>query len=425
MTETPAPTLDRRTLLTGLGLAALPAGAWAKGPPDYSALQTFLDGCVARKTIPGACIAVKRGADPVRFMSAGTLAIDSDAKVTPQTLFRIYSMTKPVTGMAVMKLIEENRLGLDQPVADILPELKDLRVFKTPGSADGETEPLARPILIRHLLTHTAGLGYSIIPSPVSKLYVKNGIVPGGRGREKEPGADLAPARTLEEMVQRLGALPLGQQPGTRWGYSIAFDVLGLVVQRASKMPFYDYLRTRFFEPLQMRDTDFVVPASKLARLTSVNALKDGALVTVEDRKASPFARDRDLPSGGGGLVSTAADYIRFTSMLLNDGALDGRRVLKPETVKLATSNLLPEGVKFGGRNGYGAGGTVILSGGEKPGGEPPGSYSWFGIAGTQMWVDRANQFSVVMMLQQFPTTSPFAPELRAAAYRDLAAIKA
>lgn len=423
-------TTDRRALLAGFAALGVPTAALAKAAASYPALQALLDSYVDGKKLPGAVIAVKHADDAPRFMSKGTLALDSAAPVGPTSLFRIYSMTKPIVGMATMKLIEEGKLKLDQPVSEILPELANLQVLKSPTAADMAVEPLARPITIRHLLTHTAGFSYSILPGELGKLYTKKGIVPGGRTRDKEPGADLAPVQNLDELVQRLATVPLGFQPGTRWSYSVSFDLLGLVIQRASGMPFRDYMKTRFFTPLKMVDTDFIAPAGKLDRLTSVNAVKDGVLTTVDDRKASPFARDTDLPSGGGGLVSTAADYIRFTTMLLNGGTLDGRRVLKAETVKLATSNLLPQGVIFRGfapngpANGFGAGGWVILPEGAQPGGEPAGSFSWFGIAGTQMWVDFANRTSVVAMLQMYPNRLPIQGELRTAAYRDLAALK-
>ena len=418
--------LDRRTLLTTLAALGVTAPALARAVTegDFPAIKALLDGYVEAKKLPGLVCAIKYKDDPVRFISAGTIAFDSEAKAGPKSLYRVYSMTKPITGLAVMKLIEEGKLGLDQPLGDIVPEMKSLQVLTDPKTM--AVEP-AKPITIRHLLTHTAGLSYSIMRNPVSALYIKNGVVPGGRGREKEPGADLAPARTLEDLVTRLGKLPLAFQPGARWDYSVAFDVLGLVIQRVSKQPFSDYLHDKFFKPLKMNDTDFVVDHQKADRLVSVYAVKDGKPVVVEDRKGSPFLRDRDLPSGGGGLISTAHDYIRWTTMLTNEGVLDGVRVVKAETVRKAASNLLPEGAVFGGAFGtggaFGAGVSIVTT--QKPGMEPPGSYGWFGIAGTQEWVDPVNKVSVVLMLQLNPTTYPVRGEIRTAAYKDFAGIKA
>ena len=424
-------TLDRRFLLAGLGGAlAAPELAFAKAS-DWPALKALEDSYIDAHRLPGMVIAVKRGKDSPVFFSKGAQGLEDPTPVTPTSLFRVYSMTKPITGFAVMKLIEEGKLSLDQPVSDVVPELGKVQVLKNPADPAAGTEPLARPILIRHLLTHTAGLGYSILPGAVGKLYTKYGIVPGGRATEKEPGADYAPVQTLDEMAQRLAMVPLGAQPGTRWSYSVGLDVLGLVIQRVSKTPFDVYLQRAFFTPLRMNDTFFTVPAAKASRLTAVQAMKDGKLATTEaGQAASPFAKPTGLYSGGGGLVSTAADYIRFTSMLLNEGTLDGRRVLKPETVRLGMSNLMPAGVAFrgfgpgGAANGYGAGGSVILTGGETPGRDPATTYSWFGIAGTQMWVDPVNKLSVVCMIQMYPNSTPIQGELRTAAYKDLAAMK-
>lgn len=416
--------LDRRAMLAGMGALALPMSARGATAADYPALKAFLDGYINSKKLPGGVIAVKRADDPVRFISAGTLAFDTTAPAGPDSLYRIYSMTKPVTGLAVLKLIEDGRLKLDGRLDEILPEFRDPQILV--DAATMATRPATKPILIRHLLTHSAGFSYGISNNPLAKLYVKNGIVPGSRAVDKEPGADLPPARDLETLAQRLSKLPIDFEPGSKWQYSVSFDLLGLVIQRASGRSFHDYLRTRIFEPLKMRDTDFMVPQSKLDRFTSVVTLRDGQLTATDDRKSSPFARDRDVPSGGGGLVSSARDYSRFTSMLLNGGALDGVRVVRPETVRLFGSNLLEPGVTFGGRNGYGAGVSVVLPGGERPGMEPPGSYGWFGIAGSQMWVDPSNRTSVILMVQFQPLNAyPVQAEVKAAAYKDLAAIKA
>lgn len=415
--------MDRRTLMATLAALALPQASQAATAADYANLKAFIDSYVTTKKLPCAVVAIKRGNDPVQYISGGTLAYDTPLKAGPDSLFRIYSMTKPITGLAIMKLIEDGKLTLDTPLGDILPEFKTMQVF---ASATGtETRPATKPIKIRHLLTHSAGFGYSILNGRLAALYTKAGIVPGSREIVKAPGADLAPVRDLKTFAERLAKMPLDFEPGTRWQYSVATDLLGYIVQKVSGMSFHDYLRRNFFQPLKMVDTDFMVPKEKLNRFTSVVAVQEGRMIHTDDRKSSPFARDRDLPSGGGGLVSSARDYSRFTSMLLNEGTLDGVRIVKPETVRLAGSNLLEEGVRFGGRNGYGAAVAVVLPGGERPGQEPPGSYWWFGIAGSQMWIDPVNKLSVVLMLQNNPTTYPVQSEVRVAAYKDLATIKA
>lgn len=415
--------MDRRGFMAALAAMAVPYGARAATAADYKNLKAFVDGYVTSRKLPCAVVAIKRGSDPVQYISAGTLAYDTDLKAGPDSLFRIYSMTKPITGLAIMKLIEDGKFTLDTPVSDILPEFKSMQVIANPQT--GETRPATKPILIRHIITHTAGFSYSINQGPTAKLYTKNGIVPGTRLIEKEPGADLPPARDLVTFGQRLAKMPLDFEPGSRWQYSVGLDLAGLIVQKVSGVQFHQYLQRNFFTPLKMVDTDFVVPKSKVNRLTSVVAVQDGRLIHVDDRKNSPFARDRDIQSGGGGLVSTAKDYIRFTSMLLNEGALDGARIVKPETVRTMGSNLMEPGVKFAGRNGYGAGVAVVLPGGERPGQEPAGSFWWFGIAGSQMWIDPVNKVSVVLMIQNQPTVYPVQSEVRVAAYKDFAAIKA
>ena len=427
--------LDRRTLLAALGAAisaevALPGSALARAltDGDFPAIKAFIDSYVDTKKLPGMVCGIKYKDNAPRYVSAGTLAFDTPAKAGPQSLYRVYSMSKPITGMAVMKLIEDGKLGLDQPLGEIVPEMAHLKVITDPKTMT--TEPAKKPILIRHLLTHTAGLSYSIMRGPLAQMYTKQGITPGGRETEKAAGADLPPVKNLDELVERLGKLPLNREPGTAWEYSVAFDVLGCVVQRASKQSFWEYLHRSFFIPLKMNDTDFMVPASKIERLSSVYAVRGGQPVVTDDRKSSAFARDRDLPSGGGGLVSSANDYLRFDTMKLNGGTLDGHRVVSAATIAKASSNLLPSevptaGIAFGMGDGFGAGVAIVSDKFAKPGGQPPGSYGWFGIAGTQEWTDPTNHLSVVLMLQLNPTSYPVRAEIRTAAYKDFAALKA
>jgi len=431
-----APMIDRRALLaTSFAALAMPKIAAAATAGDYKNLQAFMDGYVSGKPdpntgafrrLPGISIAIVRGNDPVQYLNAGTTAFDSTTKVNQDTIWRIYSMTKPVTGMAIMKLVEDGKFTIDTPLGDILPEFKNMRVRTSPSSM--ESRPAVKPILIRHLLTHTAGFGYAIPPatSPTAQMYIKNGIEPGSRKNVKDPAADLPPAKNLAEFSERLAKLPLDFEPGARWQYAVGIDLLGHVVQKVSGEPtFYDYLRKNIFQPLRMNDTDFMVPRSKAARFTSVVAAQQGRLQVVEDRRTSAYFRDRDLQSGGGGLASTARDYARFCQMLVNEGTLDGVRIVRPETVRAARTNMMDPGVFFRGRNGYGAAMQVIMPGGEAAGQEPAGGYGWFGIAGTQMFVDPVNKYSVVLMLQMNPTSYPVQAEYKVASYKDLATIRA
>jgi CubicO group peptidase (beta-lactamase class C family) len=408
-------TMDRRGLIASLAALTLPGAAVARqaGASQFSNVQQFIDSYVQTKKLPGMVWGFRRqGAQPV-YISAGTLDYDTPIKCAPNSIFRIYSMTKPIIGVAIMRLIEDGKLTLDTPIGTIVPEFRDMKVFVDPTKA-GETRPAAGPILIRHLLTHTAGLSYSIGRGPLASLYIKEGITPAIRDRNKAPGADLAPVTKLDDFVQRLSKMPLNHDPGTVWEYAVV-----------TKQPLWDHLRTTIFNPLKMVDTDFVVAKDKINRFASVYALQNGQMVKTDDRLNSPFALDRDLPSGGGGLTSTAIDYLRFTTMLVNGGTLDGARIIKPESVRTMGSNLMPPGVTYRDKNGYGAAVEVALPGGELPQGVPVGTFWWTGIAGTQMWVDPVNKLSAVLMIQQFPTSYPVGNEVRVATYKDVATIKA
>ncbi len=420
----------RRSVVAGLAALAAPGvgtRALAAGAAAYPALQAMLDSYVAAKKLPGGVVAVSRRGRAAEYVAAGTLAFDTDARAAPDSIYRVYSMTKPVVGVAVMMLIEQGKLRLDQPLADILPDFRDMRVV-----VDGDvtkTRPAAGPILIRHLVTHTSGLSYGIdANSPLAAVYRQQGLSAGGRATTARPG-ELAPARNLEEFGARLAKLPLDFDPGTKWQYSVAADLMGLVIQRVSGLSFWDFLHTRIFMPLRMPDSDFMVPAGKLGRLTTVYTKRGASLVDTDDRKSSPFALGRDLPSGGGGLVSTAHDYARFNAMLLNEGELDGVRILKPESVRIARSNLMPPGPVFnltGKPNGFGVFMQVVLPGGELPGSEPAGSYGWSGAAGTTMWIDPVNEVAVALMVQFMPAAAYLTYlDVRQAAYKDLRALGA
>lgn len=420
-------TMDRRVLMASLAAMSLPGAALAKGvaATDLTNVKAMMDKYINAKTLPGMVYGVRRLGDAPTYLSAGTLDFDTPIKCAPDSIFRVYSMTKPMIGVAAMQMIEKGKFTLDTPIADILPEFKNMQVLTNPGSGSTETKSATKPILIRHILTHTAGFSYSIGRGPLAQAYIKNGIVPGSRDRDKAPGADQAPVTNLPEFAARLSKMPLNREPGTSWEYAVGIDLMGYIIQVVAKEPLWQYMAKNIWKPLKMVDTDFIVPANKVNRFASVYATQAGQQVKVDDRLKSPFTRDRDLPSGGGGSVSTAIDYLRFTTMLVNGGSLDGAKILKPESVAIMGSNLMPQGVMFGGRNGYGAAVAVVLPGGERPGAEPAGSFWWFGIAGTQMWIDPVNKLSAVIMIQQNPTTVPVQAEVRQATYKDLAAIKA
>jgi len=377
---------------------------------------------VGEGRVPGIVAAWRRDGGDVQFDCVGEPDFHAGRPIASNDLFRIFSMTKPITGIAIMMLIEEGKLALDQPLDTTLPAFRALRVML--GDDPADTRPVARPVTIRHLLTHTAGFGYHNAGDAIARLYLKNGLAPGTRDRIQGPG-ELASPKTLVEMGERLAALPLVTDPGTRFEYSIAIDLLGLVIETVSEMPFEEFLRQRLFAPLGMTDTDFVVPASKLDRLTSLVERRGEAWKYVDDPANSVYARSA-LPSGGGGLVSSAQDYARFAAMLMNDGLLDGVRVLSPETVALASSNLLPPsvdhielplGYTWPGM-GFGAAMSVQTAAGEAP----EGVSGWPGAAGTGCWIDRERKFFLVFMTQYWPPeiNVTMRSDIIAAAYRDL-----
>jgi CubicO group peptidase (beta-lactamase class C family) len=386
----------------------------ASGFPRTSAV---LGDYVASGRVAGASMAVRHGG-VTRYVSVGRPAFDHAYAVGPDTIFRIYSMTKPVTGVAAMILIGEGLLGLDQEISDILPEFAAMRVIV--GDDVAKTRPATRPILIRHLLTHTAGLSYGINPEGLlPPVYRRHGVEPFALFRD---GWTNAPP-TLEAFAERLAPLPLSADPGSRMDYSVALDLLGLIIARVEAKPFPQVLRERLFDPLGMSDTGFHVPAEKLGRLATNYRLAEGRPVVEDAPAESAYAQPDRLPSGGAGLVSTARDYLRFCAMLLNDGEFDGLRIMAPQTVQLACSNLAPPGVFTLLGDGFAAGMRVVRPESVRDGDLPAGAVSWGGAAGTTMWVDRPNDFALVMMTQFMPQDAyPIWEEIRRAAYEDLAA---
>jgi CubicO group peptidase (beta-lactamase class C family) len=411
-------------MLAGLGAMALPTSGLA-APRDWPATQAFLADYVDGKRLACCVVSIQRQGRRPEYLSRGTIALDSATPAGPDSIFRIYSMTKPVTGVAFMTLVEKGVLSPDQPVADVLPEFRDVKVMV--GDSLTNTRAPAKPMLMRHLVTHTAGLSYHINgQAALAKAYEAAGLTAGSREVAAilmRPTDRYPPVRDLETFGRRLATLPLDFDPGARWQYSVGLDLMGLVIQRAAGMPFEDYLRQTLFDPLKMHDTDFVVPRSKQHRLTSVYNGRDNRLTVSDDRARSPYSRDRDLPSGGGGAVSTASDYLRFQAMLLNEGQLDGVRVMKPETVRMARSSLMDPGVftsGFGGEgNAFGAGVQVLSRASAL--GEGQGTYGWDGAAGTTMWIDPVNRIAVNGMVQIMGGAN-IHNALREAVYKDLRA---
>ncbi|MBN2973692.1 beta-lactamase family protein [Roseomonas aeriglobus] len=379
----------------------------------HPALQTLFDGYVADGKMPGIVAAVGRGNEAPLFVSAGRISLDPGAaKAGPDTLWRIYSMTKPISAMAAMLLIEDGKLTLDQPLSDIYPEFKQMRVLTSPDTALASV-PATRPITIRMLLTHTAGLSYNIsAKGPLLKEYERLGLLPGAINAAVEAQAKLARPKSLQEFAKRVAQAPLIAQPGTKWEYSIALDLTAAVVEKVSGMAFERFVQTRLFDPLKMRSSYWTVPQSEIGRFADNYLIAGTTLTPLDPAKASAFTQPPSFPYGGAGLVSSARDYDRFLHMLANEGMLDGVRVMKPQTVRLALSNLLPPGVTFQGVGGatggtqgptmgYGAGGSVYLA--DVPGGASKGTYGWGGAAGTVAWVDPVKKIRGTVMVNYFP----------------------
>lgn len=414
--------VSRRSLLRGgamLGAGALLSGGpiagslLAQRSAEWSNVTSMIDSYVSSRKVANMLAAIGWGQSAPEIIARGNLAIGQPHAVDADSLYRIYSMTKPVTGMAVMALIEDDKLGLDQPLAEILPAFAEMQVQKTFDGSITDLEPAERPITIRHLLTHSAGLGYSILQKgPIKTAYEQAGVVPGqvtklplgavfGRG---------TPAPSLEIFADNLAQLPLLAQPGARWSYSVSLDLLGRVIEVASGMPFDAFLQGRFFDPLGMDSTYFRVPASDVERLTTNYGILNGVPLPLDPARRSVYLDKPAFPFGGAGLVSSPRDYDRFLRMLVGFGVFEGKRIMSESAVRLGTSNLLPEGVDTAGTMvegaGFGAGGRVGT-------GATAGSYGWGGAAGTVAFVDmnrgmRAALYTQYMPVDAYPVHAEF-----------------
>jgi CubicO group peptidase (beta-lactamase class C family) len=404
-------------LLTGAGIAQtasvpLPAAAPVTASP-LPATQALYDSYVATNKMPGIVGAFGAGDYPTTFVSAGKIAADANAAPAgPDSLWRVYSMTKPITAMAAMILIEEGKMKLDEPVSDFLPAFKNMRVQLNENTID--SRPAVRPITIRNLLTHTAGLGYTIVTKgPLLQLYIDKGLTPGQINAADETNQRKTRPATLQEFANKVATVPLIADPGTKWSYSIGLDVMGAVIEKASGMRFDAFVQKRIFDPLKMKSSYWSVPASEVGRLsTNYVFLPGDKMFAFDPAGTSVYLTPPSFPYGGAGLVMSARDYDTFLHMLQNYGELGGVRIMKPETAKLAMSNLLPAGVEFGGvagatggtagpKMGFGAGGSVVLE--DKANSMGTGTYGWGGAAGTAAWVNPVKKIRGTIMVNYFP----------------------
>lgn len=370
--------------------------------------------------LPCALTLVERRGEIAHCSALGLMDVERSRPVREDTIFRIYSMTKPVTSVAFMMLVEEGLVALDDPVHRFIPQWRDLGVYEGGMLETFRTRRSAAPMRMVDLLRHTSGLTYGIHQrTNVDAAYRKLGLA--------EFGTRLA----LPDMIEALTNLPLEFSPGTCWNYSVATDVLGYLIGVISGQSFADFLRTRIFAPLGMIDTDFHVPANKAARFAACySALPGGKKKLQDDPTNSTFLEPPQFYSGGAGLVSTAADYLRFCRMLRNRGALDGVRLLSPKTLQLMTTNHLPDNKDLTQMSvslfseaayagvGFGLGFSVGMSPARSllPG--SVGDFSWGGMASTYFWVDPAEELIVIFMTQLIPSaTYPVRRELRTLVY--------
>ena len=356
--------------------------------------------------LPHVQMLVARKDRVVHNTAQGLADVARKRPLADNALYRIYSMTKPITSVAFMMLVEEGRTSLDEPVHRIIPEWRNLRVFT--GGADGafETRPTAAPMRMIDLLRHTSGLTYGFqTRTPVDAVYRKRGI------------AHL-PVVSLPDMITALNDLPLEFSPGEAWNYSVSTDVVGYIVEKISGKPLGDFLRERIFTPLGMNDTGFQVAAEKADRLTACYEFDKGGMALQDDPATSPFLKPAQFVSGGGGLVSSAEDYLKFCRMLIGGGAVDRGRLLSPKTVAFMTANHLPGGGTLAGLSrsmfsestndgvGFGLGVAITVDPVRTllPG--TAGDFYWGGMASTYFWVDPREELIVIFMTQLLPSSA-------------------
>jgi CubicO group peptidase (beta-lactamase class C family) len=362
-----------------------------------------MTGAVAEGRVPGMTILLARHGKIVEFRTYGKQSLATGAPMSQDTIFRIYSMTKPITGVAMMILFEEGKWRLDDPVTRYVPEFKTLKVMT---GTDGNGKPILvdmqRSPTMREIMSHTAGFGYGLQDEhPVDKLYREKGVLR---------------SNGLKDMIDRTATIPLIYQPGTSWRYSSAVDIQGYIVEKLSGQTLGQFMEQRIFKPLRMNDTAFYVPAGKASRLAAVY-VGDKETGKVEEAKTiygndmPTYLEPPAMESGGGGLVSTTMDYARFAQMLANKGELDGVRILSQATVELMDTNVIPKnvlvnsngtsGTRFNEAVGFGLGFMVVNDPRAAGTLEGKGSMSWDGAAGTWFWVDPTNDLIFVGMIQR------------------------
>lgn len=385
----------------------------------FEQLSRTLDARVERGDLVGVASLVARHGEVVHFDATGLRDREHSKPLTRDTIFRIYSMTKPITSVAIMMLVERGELLLSDPISKHIPELAGMKVLRTPDSPLDDVVPAKREMTVRDLLTHTSGLASSLpgigTPKAIGQAFLD---------------ADLRGSQTAlspSEWIERLARVPLVHQPGTRFLYGVSTDVLGHLVSVVSGRPFEEFLRTEIFEPLGMRDTAFFVPDEKLDRFAAnYGPGPDGALVLVDSPQTSRYRTPPSFASGAGGLVSTIDDYLQFCEMLRQGGRSGNVRLLSRKSIELMTLNHLTAEERdvpmltgwFPGQ-GFGLGFSVVEA--IAPGGTlaSVGQFGWGGAAGTYFWVDPAEELVAILMIQLYPPGGiPIIPEFKNGVYQ-------
>ncbi|MCT7664071.1 serine hydrolase domain-containing protein [Shinella kummerowiae] len=391
-------TINRRETLGLLGAAvALPGAAWSQATENE--MEAHLEEALEAGHAPGLVGLLAQGKD-VRTIVLGRMAVDGPP-MQRDSIFRIASMTKPVTTVATMMLVADGKLKLDEPVDRLLPELVDRKVLRSLDGPVDDTVPARRAITVEDLLTFRAGYGLLLVPPgtyPVQKDIARLGIVGFGPPDPHMPYDG-------DEWLKRLATLPLFAQPGERWLYTTASNILGVLIARAAGESFGDFLQERIFRPLGMKDTAFHVPQAKIERLVTAYRPKDGSLEVWDEPATGGWSKPPAFEQGDGGLVSTADDYLAFVRMLLAAGEHEGRRLLSAEAVAAMTRDHLTRTQRKDGEiilqegQGWGYGMSVAVD--KTPGGGPAGTIGWSGGFGTKWQSDPARQLTTILLTQR------------------------
>ena len=373
-----------------------------------------VDAYVNAGKIPCAAVLIRQGSDTEYCHVSGFADVERNQAATRETLFRIYSMTKPITSVALLMLYERGCFQLDDPVAKHIPAWADKEVYVGGEGDDLKTVPCESPMTIQHLMTHTSGLTYGFMRNhPIDALYRKAGL-------EREQ------RRTLKDLIDGLAKVPLLFQPGTKWSYSVATDVLGYLVEHFSGQPFDEFIRQNVTAPLGMRDTGFSVPTSTKSRLAACYSHSNDGYTLQDDPTTSRYLTHPTFFSGGGGLVSTLDDYMTFARNLMDDRPKGAPELLSPATAGFMASNHLPNNADLADMGqavfsetsfegvGFGLSGSVVINPAKSAVLDFAGSYGWGGAASTYFWNDPANDISTVFMTQLLPSSTwPIRRELK------------